>query len=336
MPVTIRDLAKKLNLSITTVSRALDGYADVSAETRQRVIQAAEELGYQPSYIARNLRKRRSGSIGYILPTALPQFSDPFYTGFLTGLCDESATRRIDLLVASAPPGTRQEQEQYRRWVLSGRVDGMVLNRIRRQDWRIEFLEAQNLPFSGLGASLSSARYPRVEVDERGGMARLTRHLIQKGHRRIAFIGGPAELSLQFERSGGYRQALQAAGIPTDPQLEVEGDLSEQRGYELALQLLNLPEPPTALIGCNDLTALGAHRAALEMNLNIGEEIAVAGFDGIPETAFTVPPITTLAQPTYEIARRLAGMLIDRINGGLPDAEVVRVEPRLIVRASSG
>ena len=116
MPVTIRDLAKKLNLSITTVSRALDGYADVSAETRQRVIQAAEEMGYQPSYIARNLRKRRSGSIGYILPTALPQFSDPFYTGFLTGLCDESATRRIDLLVASAPPGTRQEQEQYRRW----------------------------------------------------------------------------------------------------------------------------------------------------------------------------------------------------------------------------
>lgn len=336
MPVTIRDLAKKLNLSITTVSRALDGYSDVSAETRQRVIQAADEMGYQPSYIARNLRKRRSGSIGYILPTASPQFSDPFYTSFLTGLCDESATRRVDLLVASAPPGTRQEQEQYQRWVLSGRVDGMVLNRIRRQDWRIEFLEAQKLPFTGLGASLSSDSYSRVEVDERGGMAALTRHLIEQGHRRIAFIGGAADLSLQFERSGGYRQALQEAGIPLDPQLEVQGDLSEQRGYELALQLLNSPDPPTALIGCNDLTALGAHRAALEMNLNIGEEIAIAGYDGLPETAFTVPPITTLVQPTYEIARRLAGMLIECINGGVSEVQVVRVEPRLVLRASSG
>lgn len=336
MPVTIRDLAKKLNLSITTVSRALDGYADVSAETRQRVIQAAEEMGYQPSYIARNLRKRRSDSIGYILPTASPQFSDPFYTSFLTGLCDESASRRIDLLVASAPPGTRQEQEQYQRWVLSGRVDGMVLNRVRRQDWRIEFLEAQKLPFTGLGASLSSDRYPHVEVDERGGMARLTRHLILKGHRRIAFIGGPAELSLQFERSGGYRQALQAAGIPLDPLLDVQGDLSEQRGYELALRLLNSSEPPTALIGCNDLTALGVHRAALEMNLNIGEEIAIAGYDGIPETEFIAPPITTLAQPTYEIARRLAGMLIDRINGLDQEHNVERIEPKLRLRASTG
>lgn len=336
MPVTIRDLAKKLNLSITTVSRALDGYSDVSAETRQRVIQAAEEMGYQPSYIARNLRKRRSDSIGYILPTASPQFSDPFYTSFLTGLCDESATRRIDLLVASAPPSTRQEQEQYQRWVLSGRVDGMVLNRVRRQDWRIEFLEAQKMPFAGLGASLSSARYPRVEVDERGGIARLTRHLIQKGHRRIGFIGGPAELSLQFERSGGYRQALQAAGIPLDPLLEVQGDLSEQSGYELGLGLLNSAEPPTALIGCNDLTALGAHRAALELNLNIGEEIAIAGYDGIPETAFTAPPITTLAQPTYEIARRLAGMLIDRINGSEQERNVERIEPVLELRASTG
>jgi len=293
-------------------------------------------MGYQPSYIARNLRKRRSGSIGYILPTASPQFSDPFYTSFLTGLCDESATRRIDLLVASAPPGTRQEQEQYQRWVFSGRVDGIVLNRIRRQDWRIEFLEEQKLPFTGLGASLSSDRYSRVEVDERGGMTRLTRHLIEKGHRRIAFLGGPAELSLQFERSSGYRQALQAAGILLDPQLEVQGDLSEQSGYELALRLLNSPEPPTALIGCNDLTALGVHRAALEMGLNIGEEIAVAGYDGLPETEFTVPPITTLVQPTYEIARKLAELLIDQIDNVVSERTVERIAPELKLRASTG
>lgn len=336
MPVTIRDLAKKLNLSITTVSRALDGYADVSAETRERVVRAAEELGYRPSYAARNLRKRRTDTIGFVLPTSSPQFSDPFYTSFLTGLCDESASRRIDLLVTSAPPGSQQEQEQYRRWVLSGRVDGIVLNRLRLQDWRVSFLAAQRLPFSGLGYSLSSDRFPRVEVDERDGFGALTRHLIQIGHRRIAYIGAPPELSLQTERGEGYRQALQAAGIPPDPRLELSGDLSEQCGYELGGRLLRQPEPPTAILGCNDLTALGVYKAARELGLNIGEELAVAGFDGIPETAFTQPPLTTLAQPTYEIARRLVGLLLDQINAAPPEPAVVRVQPELILRASTG
>lgn len=336
MPVTIRDLAKKLNLSITTVSRALDGYDDVSAETRERVVRAADELGYRPSYIARNLRKHRTDTLGFVLPTSSPQFGDPFYTSFLTGLCDESASRRIDLLVTSAPPGSQQEQEQYRRWVLSGRVDGIVLNRLRLHDWRVNFLEAQRLPFSGLGSSLSSERFPRVEVDERGGFDALTRHLIRLGHRRIAFIGAPPELSLQTERSAGYRQALQAAGIPIDQRLELCGDLSEQCGYELGGHLLRAPEPPSAILGCNDLTALGVHKAARELGLNIGEELAVAGFDGIPETAFTQPPLTTLAQPTYDIARRLVGLLLDQINAAPPAPAVVRIQPELILRGSTG
>lgn len=336
MPVTIRDLAKKLNLSITTVSRALDGYSDVSAETRERVVRAADELGYRPSYIARHLRKHRTDTIGYVLPTSSPQFSDPFYTSFLTGLCDESASRRIDLLVTSAPPGSKQEQEQYRHWVLSGRVDGIVLNRLRLQDWRVSFLEERRLPFSGLGYSLTSERFPRVEVDERDGFAALTRRLIELGHRRIAYIGAPPELSLQTERSAGYRQALQAAGIPADPRLELPGDLSEQCGYETALRLLRDPEPPTAILGCNDLTALGAHKAARELHINIGEELAIAGYDGIPEAGFVHPPLTTLAQPTYEIARRLVEMLLDRLDAASPAPVVERVRPELVVRASTG
>jgi LacI family transcriptional regulator len=336
MPVTIRDLAKKLNLSITTVSRALDGYSDVSKETRERVVRAAEELGYRPSYIARNLRKHRTDAIGFVLPTSSPQFGDPFFTSFLTGLCDESAMRRIDLLVTSAPPDSQQEQEQYRRWVLSGRVDGIVLNRLRQQDWRVDFLQAQRLPFSGLGYSESSEHFSRVEVDERDGFLMLTRHLISLGHRRIAFIGASPDLTLHIERKAGYRQALTAAGIQIDPHLELVGDLSEQCGYELAGRLLREPDPPTAILACNDLTALGVHKAARELNFNIGEELAVAGFDGIPETAFTQPPLTTLAQPTYEIARQLVGLLLDQINAAPPEPTVVHIATQLILRASTG
>lgn len=337
MPVTIRDLARRLNLSITTVSRALDGYSDVSAETRERVVRTAKELGYQPSYIARNLRKHRTDTIGFVLPTSSPQFSDPFYISFLTGLCDESASRRIDLLITSAPPDSQQEQEQYQRWVLSGRVDGIVLNRLRLQDWRVAFLEAQRLPFSGIGYSLTGDSFSRVEVDERGGFAMLTHHLIDLGHRRIAFIGAPPELTLQVERRAGYREALQAAGILPDPNLELSSDLSEQSAYELALNLLREPDPPTAILGCNDLTALGVHKAARDLNFNIGEELAIAGFDGIPDTAFTQPPLTTLAQPTYEIARRLVGLLLNQINNPSTVEPVVeRIQPELVVRGSTG
>ncbi len=336
MPVTIRDLAKKLNLSITTVSRALDGYSDVSAETRERVVREAEELGYQPSYIARNLRKHRTDTIGYVLPTSSPQFSDPFYTSFLTGLCDESSSRHIDLLITSAPPGSQQEKEQYQRWVLSGRVDGIILNRLRLQDWRISFLEAQHLPFTGLGYSLTSDHFPRVEVDERAGFTMLTRHLIDLGHRRIAFIGAPAELTLQVERRAGYRQALESAGIQIDPHLELSGDLSEECGYELALRLLHQSDLPTAILCCNDLMALGVHKAARELNINIGEELAVAGFDGIPETAFTQPPLSTLVQPTYEIARQLIIMLLDQINAPSSSPAIQHFQTQMVLRASTG
>ncbi|NMB89619.1 MAG: LacI family transcriptional regulator, partial [Chloroflexi bacterium] len=136
MPITIRELAEKLNLSITTVSRALDGYRDVAEETRQRVVQEAKEMGYEPSYAARQLRRKRTDAIGYILPTHAPQFSDPFYSDFLAGLCDETAQQQYDLTISSCPPDSEQEESQYHRWVQSQRVDGLVLNRVRLQDWR--------------------------------------------------------------------------------------------------------------------------------------------------------------------------------------------------------
>src|SRR5512146_1504414 len=153
MTITIRDLAEKLHLSITTVSRALDGYSDVAEETRQRVVEAAREMGYVPSYAARQLRRKRTDAIGYILPTSSPQFSDPFYVNFLTGLCDEVASQKLDLLVTSCPPGSESEKNQYRRWVQSRRVDGMVFNRVRLHDWRLEFLAQNNIPFVSLEKS---------------------------------------------------------------------------------------------------------------------------------------------------------------------------------------
>jgi LacI family transcriptional regulator, galactose operon repressor len=336
MPITIRDLAEKLNLSITTVSRALDGYSDVSEETRQRVIKAAHEMGYVPSYAARQLRRKRTDAIGYILPTSSPQFSDPFYVSFLSGLCDEVSSQQLDLLVTSCPPEGENEKEQYRRWVQSRRVDGMVLNRVRLHDWRIEFLAQNQIPFVSLEKSEYTGDYPFIEVDDETGVQELVTHLVAKGHRQIGFIGASPDLVIHAHRYRGYRSGLEAAGIEFDPGLYIEGDLTEAGGYLAALSLLNRQPRPTAILGINDLTALGVFRAAQERGIDVGTGLAIAGYDGIKETEFTNPPLTTLHQPTYEIARRLAQMLVRRVEGEELSETHITLKPELILRASTG
>jgi len=185
MSVTIRDVAKRLRLSITTVSRALDGYPDVAEETRERVIRTAREMDYIPSRAARQLRRKRADAIGYIIPTGVPRFSDPFFSEFIAGLGDEVALHHFDLLVSTAPPGGPEEQALYQRWMQSRRVDGIVLSRMRLQDWRVEYLGNAGSPFVALGRSHTLVDYPYIEVDSRAGFATLVRHLVERGHRRI-------------------------------------------------------------------------------------------------------------------------------------------------------
>jgi len=335
MPFTIRDLAKRLNLSITTVSRALDGYSDVAESTRARVVQAASEMGYTPSSAARQLRRRHSDSIGYILPTSSPRFSDPFYTAFLTGICDEAAEHQIDLIVSSSPPESDFEKAIYQRWFQSVRVDGLLLNRIRLEDWRINFLTEKKVPFVTLGRTPSNQDFPCVTVNDRGGFERLVTHLAEKGHQRIAYIGAPPNLMIQIERLAGYKNGLEIAGLSYNKNLVLEGDLTEEGGYQAAKSLLVLAKTPTAILGCNDLTAIGALKAAQEAGLSVGKDLAIAGYDGIQETASTNPPLTTLRQPTYEIARRLAVMLISITKANMLNEPHVVVEPDLILRAST-
>lgn len=336
MPVTIRDVAGRLNLSITTVSRALDGYADVSEKTRQRVIQAAQEMGYVPSRAARQLRKQKAEAIGCVLPASVPRFADPFFSEFIAGLGDEIARHTLDLLVSTAPPDSPSEQALYTRWVQSRRVDGIVLNRMRLNDWRAAFLAEAQVPFVATGHSNLPIQFPYVEVDGQAGLAALVAHLATHGYRRIAFIGAASELVLQVERLAGYRQGLEAAGLPFDPSLVVQGDLTRSGGDLAAGYLLDLPHPPTAIACANDLTAIGALRAARRRHLVVGQDLAVTGFDGIADAENTQPPLTTLDQPVYQIARRLVEMLVRRIHGEPLEEEQVILQPELVIRESSG
>lgn len=335
MAVTIRDVARRLNLSITTVSRALDGYDDVAAHTRERVIRTARDMGYVPSRAARQLRRQRADTIGYVIPGQAPYFTDPFSSEFIAGLGDAATSHNLDLLISTAAPDTPDERRIFTRWVQSRQVDGIVLSRLRLRDWRVKYLSQNDSAFVGHGRTRLRIDFPYIEMDSHAGFLQLVEHLIQCGHRRIAYIGAPARFTLQAERFAGYQQGLTKANIPFEETLVVESDLTRGGGYQSALQLLALPNPPTAIIGVNDLTAIGAMRAARERGFVIGLDMAIAGYDGTEDSEHTQPPLTTLKQPIYDTAHRLVEMLLQRIAGDpIPEPHIL-LQPELIVREST-
>jgi LacI family transcriptional regulator, galactose operon repressor len=335
MTVSIRDVARHLNLSITTVSRALNNYEDVSEDTRQRVIQAAVELGYTPNRAARQLRHKYSDTIGYILPAAAPRFLDPFFAEFIAGLGDETSKHGLDLLVSTAPSASQAEQHAYEKWLHGHKVDGIVLNRMHLKDWRVEYLAKNKFPFVTLERSLDPYDYPSVEINGRVWFKSLIDHLVSLGHQRIAYIGADPELKIQADRFAGYRDGLRSHGITEDAELVVEGDLSSEGGFRAGKRLLSLSNPPTAITCIDDMTAIGALHAAREMGWIVGQNLAVTGFDGIEGFKHMQPPLTTIDQPVYLIACRLVQMLVDHIAGNASEEEHVQIEPVLEIRQST-
>ncbi len=336
MRITIRDVAQKTNLSITTVSRALDGYDDVAEETRQTIIRTALEMGYTPNRAARQLRRQRTDTFGYILPASSSGLADPFFSEFIAGLADETAARNLDLLISTADQSSEGEKRQYQRWAQSGKVDGIILNRILMEDWRIGFLKSQTTPFVSLEKPENGEVFHGIEVDPRPAILELMEHLVNLGHSRIAYIGTKAPLKINHDRKNAYIQGLTKANIAIDPAIMVGTVLTSVGGYEAAGELLDLSLPPTAIFCVNDLTAIGAMHAVHQRGLKVGRDIAIAGFDGISDTAHTQPGLTTIDQPVYQIGRRLVSILENLISGQPDDTLAETIQPRLVLRGSTG
>ena len=333
MPVTIRDVAEKVGRSITTVSRALNDYEDVSKSTRELIKKTALEMGYQPNSIAQQLRKQRTDTLGLILPTFGPRFSDPFFSEFLAGVGNTAAKYGFDLLVATRSPG-EEELDAYRKNIQSRRVDGFIIVRTRRDDARISLLQTHNYPFSVFGRTAENNAFPLVDEDSGLGMEMVISHLAEKGHRRIAFIAAPQDLKFAHARSEGFMQAMEKFKLPIIRELMEEGDLTQRAGNKAAKRLLNLPQKPTAIVASNDLMAIGALSAAHDLGVVVGKELALTGFDDIPWAMNTHPTLTTVHQPIYEIGSMVTNMLINKITGKFFESPVI-LEPKLIIRQSS-
>ncbi|MBS1253490.1 MAG: Catabolite control protein A [Anaerolineales bacterium] len=334
MPVTLRDIAQETGYSVTTVSRALNDYDDVSPKTRRTICETAERLGYHPNITAQHLQRQRTDTLGFIIPTTGPRFSDPFFTEFLAGIGNEASAQGYDLLVSthSAGPG---ELDVYRRFVRGKRVDGLLVVRTRRHDSRISYLLEQHFPFVAFGRTECNGNFPFVDEDGRAGIARATQHLIDHGHRRIAFIAADQDLMFGHERLRGYTDTMRENNLPVDDGLIVEGDLSQRSGRRAARRLLDLPETPTAIMASNDLMALGAMATVQAHGFEVGKDVAVTGFDDIPLAEHSHPPLTTVRQPIYRIGEMVCQVLVDLIRGGPLKRRHVILEPTLIVRQSS-
>ncbi|PKO19150.1 MAG: LacI family transcriptional regulator [Chloroflexi bacterium HGW-Chloroflexi-10] len=331
--VTLKTISEHTGLSVTTVSRALTGYDDVAVETRDKIMEAAAELGYYPNLTARQLQKQRTDTIGLILPTSGPRYNDPYFSELIAGIGDEMADYGLDLLLSTRAPGS-EEIAAYRHMVEGKRVDGLIVVRTRKQDERIAYLAGTALPFVAFGRSDLEIDFPYIDEDGESGFFQLTQHLISQGHTRIGFISAPLNLLFANYRLEGYQRALKENNIPFNPEYVIQGDLTRQGGDRSTRQLLQLSTRPTAIIAANDLMALSALSVAREYGLKIGRDISIAGFDDVPPS--DIFSLTTLRQPIYDIGRLLSAMLFKLIQGEPLTDRHLLLKPKLIIRQSTG
>ena len=331
--MSLTAIARSLGLSVTTVSRALGGFSDVAAATRMRVEAEAERIGYHPHAAARRLRSGRSEAVGVVLPSGPGQFDDPFFLRLLGGIGAGLATHGFDLIVTAARPGAA-EMAAYRHLAEGRRVDGFIVARTRQHDARIGWLLDRGMPFVAHGRTMEPRSYAHLDIDGEAAFAAATRRLIGFGHRRIGLINAPGELMFSHHRAAGWCAALAEAGLPPGP--SAEGEATEETGMHLATRLLRAAEPPTALLCATDRLAAGALHAIGFAGLRAGQDISVIGYDNLPLSTYTDPPLTTIEQPIDRAAERLVQILMALLGGASPAGFADLWPARLVPRASDG
>ncbi len=312
--VTISDMSEALGLTKSTVSRALNGYADISDATRLRVTRMAEKMGYRPLSHAQAIRTGRTKSLGLVIQLSEHDAHRPFLAEFLAGLSLGASAEGYTLTVASSKSdadtlSTFQEMLQDRK------ADGFILQRTLRDDPRIRMLRAMDVPFVLFGRTGDPQGCAWMDVAGEDAMQHGVDHLVALGHRRIGFIGGGLPYNYSALRRAGFEAAMARHGIEIDPALMREGAVTRADGAAASADILAASSPPTAIICAVDMTALGVYHTAERMGLTIGSDLSVLSYDGIPEGAHVSPPLTTFAVDFTDCGQRLSTFLIRRISG---------------------
>jgi LacI family transcriptional regulator len=335
----IKELARLSGVSVGTVSRALNGYTDVSPDTRERVMRLADELDYTPAAAARTLVTERSHVVGVFLDTGEghPDVQHPFFHEVLGGLKDMIGAAGFDLLLfASEQPGNGYGPHSYLKRARHHRVDGTVLMGVDTGDPEVERLLRSEIPCVGVDVVLSGPVNGSVSSDNVEGAAMAVRHLVERGHSRIATITGLMDKAPARDRLRGYREEVQRQGLAYRDDYVAYGDFYVESGAASMAALLDLPEPPTAVFAASDLMAAGALGAVARAGLRVPEDVAVVGFDDILLAELTQPPLTTLRQDKLGLGAAAAELLVALVEEEDGDAEAVVTLPvELVVRSST-
>ncbi|NLG84543.1 MAG: LacI family transcriptional regulator, partial [Firmicutes bacterium] len=316
---TIKDVARLAGVAPCTVSNTLNGTGYVAKATRERVLAAVRELGYQPSAIARGLKLGRTNMIALIIPT----ISTSMFSEMIEGIEEVATATNYHLIVCRSARDPNRELT-YLNLFRDGRVDGIILAAPRVDDPCFAEIATAKVPVVLVGGKAPGEDVPSVVVDNRKGASEAIRYLLELGHRRIGFINGPLTVFDSRERFEAVKDTLGKAGVPFDEHLYIEGDFTQSSGYAAAREIMSRGARPTALfVGC-DTMAIGAMQALKDMGFRIPEDVAVVGFDDIKYAQYFEPPLTTVRQPAYQGGSRATKMLLNLIEGkSLPRKHLV-------------
>lgn len=330
--ITIADVAKRAGVSKMTVSRVINNSGYIGQETRERVEQAIQELGYIPNALARSLRFKQTRIIGLIVT----DITNPFFTTLARGVEDTASEQDFSVIFCNTDESP-DEEARYVNVLMQKQVDGLLLVPAGGSRESLEALHQHKLPFVLLDRHIPQANVDAVYCDNAEGAYRLIKHLLDLGHERITVLSGPAEVSSAADRVAGCRRALNEAGLGQNVTPVYYGPFTVEGGYEAAKQALAAIPRPTAMFAANNFIAVGALRAIHEAGLKLVEDVSLVAFDDLALSYIVEPFMTIIEQPAYEMGQRATALLLDRLAGQGPDAPQEIVLPtQMFVRTSSG
>ena len=327
---TIREVAESARVSYATVSHVINNTRLVSQATRERVLEAMAALNYRPNALARSLRQGKSNTIGLVLPDS----ANPFFAEISRSIEDEAFKKGYSVFLCNTELDTQREL-LYVDVLSKNQVDGIIFVATGDQADSLDFLLRQSMPVVMIDRDVPNVEVDAVLTDNQLGGFLATRHLIELGHKHIACIAGPSNITPSAERIIGYRKALEQAGLSYDENLVLRGDYHAQSGMEITHSILLMTPRPTAIFALNDLMALGALRAAAEAGYSVPRDLAVVGYDNLELTRFTNPPLTTISQPKKEVGAQAVNLLVDRISQKSRPPSRLVLAPELIIRRST-
>ena len=334
--MSLKRVADELGLSPTTVSRALNGYPEVAEATRLRVEAAAARLNYKPHPSARRLALGRTDAVGIVFPITPSDLGDFHFLTVAAAMVDRFAQGGIDLVIISA--SAHDELDAYQRAIDGRRVDAFVVPRTRVHDARLELLSARGVPFVAYGRTESAIEpHAWLDYDNEAGTRLATERLLALGHKRIGYLGAPAEYNFAALRYAGFSKALAHGGVRLPKACALRAPMNRRSGYDAMMQLLALPQRPTAVLVDNHLAGVGAVHAVLNAGLRLGEELSLIVYDGVGEDSVIRTAITSVSQPTAAgTGTSLAEMMLALL-GGAPPASLQRLcDPVLEIGTSDG